>query len=116
MDLTNRVGMTKITVGSVANRKGDPMQISAETRYRVDGHGGIAFEFAGWETRPDEDTIWTGIEEPTGMALMVMVGDDRVHVIDPDDLHPLADEDYCPGCGQIGCGAYGASPTEGGER
>lgn len=33
----------------------------------------------------------------------VMVGDDRKHTVDVDDLVPLADEDYCHVCGQIGC-------------
>jgi hypothetical protein len=41
-----------------------------------------------------------------------MVGDDRVHVVDVDDLTEISDEDYCPGCGQIGCGAYGSSEDE----
>lgn len=38
-----------------------------------------------------------------------MVGDDRDHIIDVDDLTPLDDDDYCPGCGQIGCACYGSS-------
>lgn len=40
---------------------------------------------------------------PTGRVLMVMVGDDYKHAIDPDDVYPIEPEDYCHGCGQIGC-------------
>lgn len=48
----------------------------------------------------DED----GCEQETGMVIAHMVGDDRPHMVDPEDLVPIEDEDYCPGCGQIGCG------------
>ena len=78
------------------------------TRYRVDGwSAGIAWSYHGPETAPDEDTVWTGIEEPTGRVLMIMVGDDRVFAVDPEDCSPLADEDYCHECGQVGCTADG---------
>jgi len=75
-------------------------------RVRVAGYPGIAFTYEGREMVPDEDTEWTGLLAPTGMVEVVMVGDDRVHVVDPDDLTPLADNEYCPECGQIGCTAY----------
>jgi hypothetical protein len=32
-----------------------------------------------------------------------MVGDDRKHTVDVDDLTELADGAYCHSCGQIGC-------------
>ena len=32
-----------------------------------------------------------------------MVGDDQVHLVAISDLSPLDEEDYCGGCGQIGC-------------
>ena len=70
---------------------------------QIAGHEGIAFNLIGPQTEPDEDTEWSGIENPTGMLLAVMVGDDRVWVVDPDDVTFLDDEDYCGGCGQIGC-------------
>jgi len=75
---------------------------SAEA-YTVRGYRGIAFGVLGWETEPDEDTIWTGQEVRTGRVLAVMVGDDHKHSVDPDDLKPLAREDYCGSCGQVGC-------------
>lgn len=37
-----------------------------------------------------------------------MVGDDREWSVEPADLTPLDDDDYCAGCGQIGCGHGGA--------
>jgi hypothetical protein len=36
-------------------------------------------------------------------VLAYMIGDDAEHRIDREDLTPIADEDYCGGCGQIGC-------------
>ena len=33
-----------------------------------------------------------------------MIGDDEVFTVDVADVSPIADDDYCSGCGQIGCG------------
>ncbi len=71
--------------------------------YKVKGWPGIAWRVYGWETKPDEDTEWTGIEARTGKLLAHMVGDDKQFAFDPGDLTPIAEE-YCPDCGQIGCG------------
>lgn len=82
--------------------------------YRVKGHGGIAWYVYGWETEPgptewydDDAKEWMYDEEPepvrTGQIVCVMVGDDRRWVFDPDDVEPIAREDYCGECGQIGC-------------
>lgn len=71
--------------------------------YRVAGHDGVAWRVRGWETEPDEDTEWSGIENRTGRVVCVMVGDDRPFTFDPKDVTPLAREDYCGVCGQIGC-------------
>jgi hypothetical protein len=71
--------------------------------YSVAGYRGIAWRIFGWETQPDEDTEWSGCENRTGKVVAVMVGDDRRFILDPEDLTPLADEDYCGTCGQIGC-------------
>lgn len=76
-----------------------------ESAYIADGWGGgIAWRAFAWETEPDEDTEWTGIENPTGRVLAHMVGDDRTFAFDPDDLVPLAASAYCVECGQVGCG------------
>lgn len=71
--------------------------------YTVRGYRGIAFYVLGWETAPDADTEWTGIEERTGQVIAIMVGDDHRHVVDPNDLTPIAREAYCGECGQVGC-------------
>lgn len=77
--------------------------------YRVDGYGGVAWYVLGWETAPDADTEWSGIEERTGRVVARMVGDDRDFAFDPDDVHAIEPESFCRSCGQIGCGhnAYG---------
>lgn len=74
--------------------------------YSWDAYDGIAFSIVKRETMPDEDTEWTGIEEETGNVIVMMVGDDRPFVVDPDELVKIDDGDWCPGCGQIGCKAY----------
>ncbi len=33
-----------------------------------------------------------------------MVGDDHEWHLDATDLHQIEDDEYCSGCGQIGCG------------
>ena len=38
-----------------------------------------------------------------GQVLVIMVGDDRKHTVDVDDLIPLDELAYCAECGQIGC-------------
>ena len=37
------------------------------------------------------------------IARVRMVGDDRVHLVDPDDCKPLAEGSFCLDCGQLGC-------------
>lgn len=74
-------------------------------RFSVRQYPGVAFYFYGPETEPDEDTEWSGIENETGRALMVMVGDDHKHRIDPEDVESIPMDSYCRDCGQIGCGA-----------
>jgi hypothetical protein len=71
--------------------------------YSVRQYPGVAFYVLGWETKPDEDTEWSGYEVRTGRVLAVMIGDDYRHSLNPDDVEPLPREDYCGVCGQIGC-------------
>jgi hypothetical protein len=71
--------------------------------YSVRQYPGVAFYVLGWQTEPDDDTEWSGIEARTGRVLAVMIGDDYRHSLDPDDLEPLPREEYCGECGQIGC-------------
>jgi hypothetical protein len=73
---------------------------------------GIAFYVLGWETEPDEDTEWSGCEVRTGRVIVVMIGDDARHRVDPEDLTALAREAYCGECGQIGCCHDGLDRSE----
>jgi hypothetical protein len=91
------------------------------TAYQVADYPGIAWRYDGpeteireddrWydtgETDDDGEPVWYFDEEPepteTGRVIMVMIGDDRRFTFDPEDCSPLADDEYCPECGQIGC-------------
>ena len=79
--------------------------LDMDARYRVAGYDGIAFRLLGYKETRTEEFEWTGEPEiDTDYVRAVMVGDDHVYVVDVDDLTPLEEGDYCPGCGQIGCG------------
>jgi hypothetical protein len=77
--------------------------LNDDDRYRVAHYPGVAFWYAGPQIELYDDGGDEPAERQTGMALMVMVGDDRRHVVDPEDVSPLAEEDYCHSCGQVGC-------------
>lgn len=79
--------------------------------YKV-GNDGVAWRVLGWETEPDEDTEWSGIEVRTGLVVARMVGDDANFLFDPDDLMPLDREAFCGECGQIGCSHDGLDRSE----
>jgi hypothetical protein len=51
---------------------------------------------AAWVVDPEP-----GVE---GMTMVRMVGDDRDFLTDTDDLEPINEDDFCGGCGQVGCG------------
>lgn len=72
--------------------------IDFDKRYRVDAWPGIAFWLKGWIADAD------GLVETHDFVRAVMVGDNKEHIIDVDDLTPINDNDYCSCCGQIGCG------------
>ena len=72
-----------------------------DAHYKVDGHGGIAFYALGWEANHDEDGE---LERSGDSVVMVMVGDDRRHVVDRDDCTVVEEDGFCRTCGQIGCG------------
>ena len=74
-----------------------------EGRFTVEQYRGVAFYSHGEQTEPDEDTEWSGIENPTGKVVMTMVGDDHKYLVDPEDIEPLDELAYCAECGQIGC-------------
>ncbi len=66
----------------------------------------------GVGTIPYECIDDEGEEVRTGMVVVTMIGDDRTHVVDVDDLTPLERKDYCGECGQIGCQCDGYDRTE----
>lgn len=43
------------------------------------------------------------VDDPAGQLWACMVGDDTLHPVDADELEPIAEDDYCGGCGQVGC-------------
>jgi hypothetical protein len=60
---------------------------------KVDTHKGVAFH------EPDDCT-----EGHKDCLVVVMIGDDYKWHVGIDDVHEIDDDDYCSGCGQIGCG------------
>ena len=55
------------------------------------------------EDDPDGEGEWVDDIE-SGRVSIVMIGDDKRHEVELLDLEPISDEEYCSGCGQIGCG------------
>jgi hypothetical protein len=100
--------------------------VNFDATYTVAGMRGVAFWLHGWDTEmtqesweldcvsedPDhehDDSCWL-YNEPelvpvTGRVRAVMVGDDREHIVDTDDLTEIGSDGYCAGCGQTGCHA-----------
>jgi hypothetical protein len=79
---------------------------------RARQYPGVSMYSLGWETEPDEDTVWSGCEVRTGRVLAVMVGDDLRRSFDPDDLEPLERSAFCGECGQVGCTCDGYDREE----
>lgn len=90
--------------------------IDLDARYRVNGYDGIAWWLEGYVRTPRVDSEtdelvcdWLGecddaYDIDTTRVVAIMVGDNRRHEIDIDDLELIADDAYCSCCGQIGCG------------
>jgi len=90
-------------------------EINFNEHYTVDGYRGIAFYLIGFATETVETETVDEIDgetvyfydhetvEDRGFVRAVMVGDDREHIVDVDDLTMIADEDFCQECGQTGC-------------
>lgn len=57
---------------------------------KVEGYNGVA---------------WSVVEDDgSGFAVCVMIGDDRRFVHDRNELTVLDEDEFCDGCGQLGCG------------
>ena len=86
----------------------DTSTLNMDGRYIVAGYRGIAFYLTGWsqEIPACECEEWCECEpyDSDSQVTAVMVGDDRTHVVDVDDLTEIEEDDYCHGCGQTGCG------------
>lgn len=106
------------------------MSLDLDARYSVKGYRGVAFFIHGFPKKNEPIIDWVECGEPgcaceeggqnlhevevgselveqdetCGRVLVVMVGDDRKHEVDVEDLTPLAEDAYCGSCGQIGCG------------
>ena len=99
--------------------------LDLETRNRVKGWPAVAVYVAGWEQvwEPEiyldengneiEGSDGEFVDDVGGRIRVVMVGDDREHLVDLDELEPLDDLDYCAQCGQIGC-SHDGREREGG--
>lgn len=105
----------------------DPAGLLAHDTFTARGWRGVAWSVLGYataETLPEwhlwcdaagcehesEDCYYYDEGETVprfDQVVAVMVGDDRPHIIDTNDLEPLEEGDYCSGCGQVGCRAYG---------
>lgn len=102
----------------------DVQDVDMSARYTVAGYRGVAFYLVGWaqETQYEGDQLVCDDEEcdhqlsemcwaqgeysivySDTMVRAIMVGDDREHIVDIDDLTKIGDDDYCSVCGQIGC-------------
>jgi hypothetical protein len=80
--------------------------VDFDAHYTIGGWSeGIAWRLLGYVMVRDEDYDWSGIEEEDRSRVRaVMVGDDRIFTADVDDLTVIGEEDFCRGCGQVGCG------------
>ena len=69
---------------------------------------GVALFFAGFKTTPIIDEFgWDDEEIDETTAIVVMVGDDHRMEASVEDLTLIHDDEFCSGCGQIGCHANG---------
>lgn len=75
------------------------MELDLSLRYEYRYMPGVAVRLTMWT---DEDGF-DHLVDDGGFVRVIMVGDDAVHTVDPDDLRTLDDLDYCAECGQIGC-------------
>jgi hypothetical protein len=77
-------------------------ELDSSARYTVASYGGVAFYLTSWAERwDDEEQEWVPDGDDTVWA--VMVGDDRRHLIDVEELTLLDPLGYCAECGQVGC-------------
>lgn len=104
-------------------------ELDLKARYRVRDWPGIAVYVAAYERRwepqtsliidddgneieyDDGDGEWIN-DEYSDRVYVIMIGDDKQHLVECNDLIPLDELDYCAECGQIGCGHDGRDRSE----
>ncbi len=80
-------------------------ELDFDAAYKVDGMPGVAWHILKYNSwREPIDEFDSEEIEDRSQVVAVMVGDDRKHIIDVDDLIVIDDDEYCGSCGQIGCG------------
>ncbi len=99
-------------------------RLDLDAYYTVKGYRGMAFAVVGYATKYVEGETILDCENPNcehtsswcwyelegeevpdyTTVRAIMVGDDREHFVALEDLTPIAEDDFCHGCGQIGCG------------
>jgi hypothetical protein len=95
--------------------------LDEDARYEVRDWPGVAVRIDGyplkWEaytylSEEDEDGNQVELDSDEGewiddrecgQVIVVMVGDDKRHTVDVEDLTKIDDLAYCLECGQIGC-------------
>lgn len=76
------------------------MNFDFKQAYKAEGYSGIAWRATGYGEAYDEE----GEPYLTDLIKAHMIGDDRDFYFEPSELTPIDEDDYCAGCGQIGCG------------
>jgi hypothetical protein len=71
--------------------------------YKVAGWPQVACRLVGEMVEVADDGDGGEVYDPSGLFGVVMVGDDFVHLVEPDRLVPVEREEYCGECGQLGC-------------
>ncbi len=53
---------------------------------------------------PDDFWFFEEIDVPSGLVVVVAVGDDTERWVDPSECAVLDDDEFCPCCGSTDCG------------
>lgn len=82
-------------------------ELDLKAHYAVRNYRGFAFYLRGYvklQVPPEIEGDEPEEVEDRSQVIAVMVGDDRKHIIEVDDLRLLGEDEFCHTCGQIGCG------------
>ena len=62
-------------------------------------------DHVAWATRNGALAAWIVEDQSEVQQVKIrMVGDDRDFLVDRSEVKPITEDDFCGGCGQIGCG------------